>query len=420
MTNYNFTDSINRENTGAFKTNKAIVKGFLGLPYYEDSISMWVADMDFATAPEIIERLKQRADKLIFGYTGATKEYNDSIISWYKKRYDVDIAASSIVISNGTVLAIRNSIRAFTAPGDKIIIQSPVYFPFSSEIKSTGREILDNQLLKDKDNNYPIDFEDFEKKCKEATMFIFCNPHNPTGDIWKKEDVERLLKIAKENDVLVFSDEVHSDLIRKTSKFTSALALENNENVVVATAINKTFNLAGLHGTNLIIKNKELREKLSAFTGMVSISPFTMEATIAAYSQSEAWLDELRDVLDENFKFMEEFIKEKMPRVKFHTPEGTYLAWLDFSAYNMSDDELVKRFATDAHVILEGGSMFGKMAQGFIRMNVACPKSTLKEALERMYMLLEKGKTMKAPQNALTFQVASSDCSCSCSSNDKC
>ncbi len=409
---YDFTSHVDRGGTGAFKTDRNMVKGYLGLNYYDDTISMWVAEMDFACSPHIVERLKERCDKLIFGYSGATPQYYSSIMRWYRDRYGVMIDPSWIVTSNGTVLAIRNAIKAFTDKGDKIIIQSPVYYPFSSEIKETGRVMLDNQLLKDENNNYSIDFADFEEKCKEAKMFIYCNPHNPIGKIWSKEETQQLIDIANKYGVIVFSDEVHSDLIRRDMSFTTAIGLENTDNVVVATAINKTFNLAGLAATNLIIRNLELRKRLSSFTGMVMLSPFAMEATIAAYKDSAEWVDQLREVIDENLRYMYEFIKEKLPKVKFNIPEGTYLAWIDLNAYGVSEQELIHAFANEAHIILEGGSMFGKMGDGFIRMNVACPKTVLVEAMERMYKLLHDYKSSKFA--GISF-AAPSDCSCGCS-----
>ncbi len=385
--NYDFTSNVSRENTGSTKTNRDTVKNFLGLNYYDDTISMWIADMDFACSPHIIDRLRKRVDKLIFGYTGFTDEYYQSIISWYKRRYHAEIKKDWIVYSNGTVLAIKNIIRAYTNVGDEVIIQSPVYYPFSREILEAKRTISDNTLLKDENNNYSIDFSDFENRCKTATLFILCNPHNPTGNIWPKEDVQRLIDIASKHNVIVFSDEVHSDLIRTGKTCPSAISLENTENVIVATAVNKTFNLAGTHGTNLVIKNEKLRNKINEYTGKVTMSPFTLEATIAGYNDSEQWLEELKIVLDENFAYLDKFLKEHMPTIKFHVPDGTYLAWLDFSACGIAEKELVTKFADEAHIILEGGSMFGDCGTGFIRMNLACPHHVVVETLNRILKL---------------------------------
>ncbi len=381
---YDFTSIIDRENTGAFKTNKDMVQGFLGLNYYDDTISMWVADMDFPCSPHIIDSLKTRCDKMIFGYTGLTDDYYNSIINWYKRRYNSKVEKDWIVYINGTVLAVKHVIHTYTNTGDEIIIQSPVYYPFSGEILEAKRKISDNLLLKDSSNNYSIDYTDFEERCKSAKMFILCNPHNPTGNIWTKEEVQKLINIANKYNVIVFSDEVHSDLIRCNKKFVSSINLENTDNVIVATAINKTFNLAGLQGTNLIIKNDDLRKKLNEHTGSVMMSPFTLEATLAGYNESEEWLEELKVVLDKNFKYINDFIAKNLPKVKFNIPEGTYLAWLDFTAYGISEKELLNRFADEAHIILEGGSLFGECGTGFIRMNLACPYNVLVETLNRI------------------------------------
>lgn len=386
MRKYDFESIVDRSNTSAAKTNASIIKYMLNLNYYDDTISMWVADMDFATAPQIIESIKNRADKLIMGYTIANDDYYNSIINWYKKRHNMLIKKEWLVFSHGTIEGLRNSIRALTKEGDGIIIQPPVYFPFEGNVKETGRKVVRNTLIKNENNGYSIDFEDFEEKCKDPNtkMFIYCNPHNPIGKIWSKEDTQRLLDICNENNVIFFSDEIHSDLIRKDSEFTSALNLNNNEKVIVATALNKTFNVAGLHMTNLVIKNDDMRNKLNSYTGWVGMSPLVLEATISAYNECEDWVVEVNEVIDENLVYMESFLAEKLPRVKFTKPEGTYLTWLDFNDYPISEKELLKKLADEAHLVLEGGSMFGTCGEGFIRMNVACPKSVLKEALDRL------------------------------------
>lgn len=381
---YDFKTYVCRDNTGAHKTNEEKIKQALGYPYYEDTIPMWIADMDFACSPEIKERLVQRVNRDIFGYTGITKEYLDSIVDWYKRRYHTLIDKSWIVYSNGTVRGLKNAILAYTKEGDNIIVQSPVYTPFFKNVSMNNRVVLENKLYKDENNIFHIDLDDFKEKCKDAKMFILCHPHNPTGNIWDKEVLQQLIDIARENHVIVFSDEVHSDLIRCCQCFTSALSLDNNDHVVVATAVNKTFNLAGLHATNLIIKNKELREKLTNFTGSVSMSPFTLEATIAAYNDSEEWLDELKVVLDENFNFVQQFLQLNLPKVKFQIPNATYLAWLDFSEYHLSQDDLMVEIVENAHVLLENGKSFGEAGEGFVRMNIACPKEVLEEALWRL------------------------------------
>lgn len=386
MSTFAFDQVVDRSETGAAKTSAALIMDHFNLNYYEDTISMWVADMDFACPPAIIDSIKERADRLILGYTKPIDAYHNSIINWYKRRHRMNLQKDWLVFSNGTVSAIRNSLQAFTAPGDGVIIQPPVYYPFEREIQDTNRTVLRNTLIKDTDNQYHIDFTDFEEKCKDPNtkMFIYCNPHNPIGKIWPAEDTAKLVAICQANDVLFFADEIHCDLIRKNEKFESALNLSTHDNIIVATAVNKTFNVAGLHITNLVVKDKTLREKLAKFTGSIGLSPFAMEATIAAYDRSEDWVVALNETLDDNLAYMEAFIQANLPKLKFVIPAGTYLTWLDFSAYNLEESELLSIIADEAHLILEGGSMFGEPGKGFIRMNIACPKQILVEALDRL------------------------------------
>ncbi len=384
---YDFETYVDRANTASIKVEKDVIKNMFNLNCYEDTISMWVADMDFACPPEIVEAIKTRADKLIFGYTRTSKPYLDSVINWYKRRHSMDIKPEWIVFSHGTVAAIRNILYALTKEGDGVIIQPPVYYPFEGQIRDTNRTLVKNTLIRDADNNYSIDFELFEKQCQDPNnkMFIYCNPHNPTGNIWSAEDTQKLLDICVANDVIMFSDEIHCDLIRTEADFTSALNLNYGSNLILATAVNKTFNVAGLHITNLAIPNEEHRKKLTAYTGMIGISPFAVETTIAAYDLAEDWVMELNAVLDENLNYMDEFIRTNLPRIKFVKPQGTYLTWIDFSDYGLSGTELLVKLADEAHLILEDGAMFGECGEGFIRMNIACPKHVLIDALNRLH-----------------------------------
>lgn len=386
MSTYSFDQIVDRSHTSAAKTSAALIQSEFNLSYYDDTISMWVADMDFACPPAILDAIKARADRQIIGYTMESDAYHNSIINWYGRRHKMQIEKDWLVFSNGTVSAVRNSLRSFTKEGQGVIIQPPVYYPFEREILDTGRRVVCNNLVKDDNNQYSIDFTDFEEKCQDpnTTMFIYCNPHNPTGNIWSAEDTKKLLAICEANNVVFFADEIHCDLIRKGVSFESALTLSDYDKLIVATAVNKTFNVAGMHITNLVIPNQAMREALRKFTGSIMISPFAMEATIAAYDKSEAWVSELNHVLDENLSYMEAFLQEKLPKIKFNKPAGTYLTWLDFSAYGMEEQDLLAKLADDAHLILEGGSMFGKPGKGFIRMNISSPKSVVVEALNRI------------------------------------
>ncbi|MFI3259220.1 MAG: PatB family C-S lyase [Rikenellaceae bacterium] len=387
---YDFENVVERAGASAIKTSDLAIRHSLGLNTYPDSIAMWVADMDFATAPEIVSALKRRAELATFGYSGFSDEYYSSVISWFARRHSMSFTASEMVYTPGTVWATVAIIRAFTSEGEGVIIQPPVYYPFKRVTIDNKRKIIENHLICDSDNHYTIDFEDFEAKCADPNnkLFIFCNPHNPIGQIWDTQTTLRLIEICEANDVLFFSDEVHGDLIRREAEFSSTLNIEGKDNIIVATAANKTFNLAGLHITNLIIRNPKLREQLTAYIGEGAISPFSEAATIAAYNECEEWVDQMNEVLDENMRYLGEFIAKRMPKVRYNLPSATYLAWLDFRAYEIEEADLLRLFADKAHVVLERGSMFGEAGYGFIRMNVACPKSLLAEALERMANVL--------------------------------
>lgn len=386
MKKYDFNTIIDRQGTDSLKTSPAVVKNFLGLNCYDDTIYLWVADMDFPCAPKIIKALKDRAGDKIFGYTYESREYADSIIDWYKRRHDINIEKSSLVYSKGTVSGIRNILRALTNEGDGVIIQEPVYYPFAAQINETGRKVVNNKLLCDMDNKYSIDIIDFEKKAKQHKnkVFILCNPHNPVGQIWKENDIVNMMEICQAYDVIVIADEIHCDLIRKNADFVSAYNIYKGDKLILATAANKTFNLAGLEITNFVIDNPDIRKRLTDYTGSEFINPFSARATITAYNDCEDWVEELNVVLDENFDFMDEYIKHNLPGVRFNKPEGTYLALLDFRDYGLSEDELVRKIAEEARVIVEPGSLFGPSIEGFVRLNAACPKAVLKEALERI------------------------------------
>ncbi len=388
--NYDFINPADRTDCSAIKISAQRIQEALGLNYYPDSISMWIADMDFVCAPQIVEAIVSRAQRATFGYTGVDPRYYESLCNWYKTRLGMQFKAEETLFSNGTLAALRDIIRSLTAEQDGIIIQPPVYYPFANITRECNRKVVENHLKLDAVGLYSIDFEDFELKCQDPanTLFILCNPHNPIGQIWSREDVERLLSICRENNVTLFSDEVHADIIRQGVEFTSTLKLDSSKGVIVATAVNKTFNLAGLHITNLIIPDPSLRERINAYRGMVHISPIAQAATIAAYGECREWADQMNGVIDENIRCMDLFFKENMPKVRFNPSLGTYLVWVDLREYGLGEKELLTLLADKAHLIVEGGTMFSEAAEGFVRMNVACPKGLLQEALERMKRVL--------------------------------
>lgn len=383
---YDFITTADRTGCSASKINVELIKEALGQNYYEDSIPMWIADMDFVSAPEIVEAIAQRAARATFGYSGVSDQYYKALCGWYKERLAMDFSDEQVLFSNGTLSALRDIIRALTTEGQGVIIQPPVYYPFANITRECKRQVVENNLLLDSGNRYSIDFEDFERRCQDPNnkLFILCNPHNPIGQIWCREDVERMVEICLRNDVILFSDEVHADILRHDARFTSTLRLNSQKGVIVATAANKTFNLAGLHITNVIIPDPEIRKAIESYRGMVHISPIAEAATIAAYSECHQWADEMNQVIDQNIGYMAEFIATNLPMARFNAPQGTYLAWVDFRGYGLSEVELLTLFSEKAHVILEGGSMFSNSAAGFVRINVACPHSVLVEALERL------------------------------------
>ena len=390
MNKYDFINETDRTKVSSIKTNKKFIRKFFGLDYNEDTISLWVSEMDFKMSPNIQEALVNRINLGGLGYTTSSFAYFSSIINWFKNRYGAEIEKNWILYSHGTVPAIRTAIRLFTEPGDSIIIQPPVYGQFRSTIKDTGRKVVKNALINTVDG-YDIDFIGFEELATkdETKMFILCNPHNPTGEVWSENDIKKLVNICEENNVLVFADEVHAEIKRSDVVFTSTSKF-GSENVITANALSKGFNITGMHITHLIIKNDDLRKRYSDYNGFSSISPLALEATIAAYTDAEEWLEEVSKVIDDNFKYMKKFIDTRIPKLKFTIPKGTYLAWLDFSNYNLGIQKILEHLATDASLVLESGLMFGEEGSGFARMTIGTPLENLKEVLTRLELGLSK------------------------------
>ena len=386
---YNFDKIINRKGTNSFKwdAGELLVKIGYADKFDDETISLFVADMDFESSKSVLEALKKTVDQQIFGYTTHmfSVDYFDALISWFKKTQNWEIYKQDVVYCPGTVHALNIAIKAYTQPNQKVIIQQPVYAPFNSTVVNNGRVVLNNELINN-DGFYTIDFDDLEQKVRdpEAKMMFLCSPHNPVGRIWTKDELSRIASICKQNNVVLVSDEIHSDLIRSDKTFYSVANVSDLENVVVCTAINKTFNLAGLHCSNIVIKNKDLRKNFQTELGVKSPSPFEINALIAAYNHGEEWLTQLKTYLDETFDLIDVFLKENMPKVKFWKPEGTYLAWLDFSDYDLSPEEIHKRIYTNANVVLQDGKAFGQKSSYFQRMCIPSPRSIILEALERI------------------------------------
>ena len=382
---YDFDELIDRKSTDSVKWN-----GLKDLYGRDDVIPMWVADMDFKSPPQIIKALKERADHGIFGYPMIDENYFDSFITWIEKKHGWKINKEWIVPTDGVVDALKISILSYSKPGDNVVIQSPVYYPFYNITKSNGRMILKNPLKLSK-NGYEMDFEDLNNKLSidRTKLLILCNPHNPVGRVWKKEELERLSEVCLKKDIIILSDEIHSDLVYSPHKHTpiASLSQDIQKKVLAFYAPSKTFNLPGLHASFVVIPDDKLRNEYKNMIKSVStdsLNIFGMVGAKAAYENGEDWLNELLKYLKDNIEFVLKFFSENMPDLKIVEPEGTYLMWLDFRKYG--DENTVKDILINkAKVGLEEGSIFGEEGEGFFRMNVACPKGLLKKACESIY-----------------------------------
>ena len=383
---FNFDKVIDRKNTFAAKTDLAEKRN---KPV--DALPLWIADMDFPTAPAINEAIKERAEHGIYGYSRPDDRYYRAVKKWLKERHDFSVSDEEIVNTPGVVFAIGTAIRAFTKKGDGVLIQRPVYYPFSNVINVNERRLVNNPLVF-KNGHYEIDFEDFERKIvsEKVKLFIFCSPHNPGGRVWKKEELERISAICLKHQVLLVSDEIHSDITFDGHKHTvyASLSKEAAENSIICTSPSKTFNLAGLQFSNIIIRNKKLREEFQREidrTGYDEPSLMGLIAATAAYEKGGEWFDQAKKYIQENIDFTVEYVAKHCPRITVHRPEGSYLVWLDFSAFTeLSDLELSKRILNRAKVWLDYGAMFGPEGEKFQRINVATPRSILEEALKRI------------------------------------
>lgn len=387
---YDFDSLIDRRNTSCEKWDDLVA-----LFGRDDLIPLWVADMDFPTATPITEALKKRIEHNVFGYTFPSDEYYEAVIGWINRRHNWKVRREWITYTPGVVPGLSYCVRAFTEPGDKVIIQTPVYPPFYSVIKDNGREIVKNPL-KLEDGKYHMDYDDLEKKIDSKTkMLILCSPHNPVGRVWKEEELKRLADICMRNNILIVSDEIHFDIVYNGNKHVvfGSISDEIRDNCVVLTAPSKTFNIAGLQVSNVIISNDELRKKFRYELQKDHISSpniFGGEALIAAYNESEEWLEELLKYLEGNRDFFLSYINERIPKLKAIKPEGTYLIWVDCNGLNMDPDEIRDFFINKCRLALNDGRTFGEEGKGFMRFNIGCPRSLLKEALER----IEKGIDM--------------------------
>lgn len=382
---YDFNLIVDRKNTNSLKYDFAKERGKAA-----DILPLWVADMDFPTVPEVTEALVKASRYGIFGYTEVKEDYFNVLRNWFYTHYNWNIERKWLVKTPGVVYAIATAVRAFTDKGDAILIQRPVYYPFSESIESNERLLVNNPLIF-KDGKYRIDFEDFENKIikHQVKMFILCNPHNPVGRVWTKDELIRLGDICVKHNVLIVSDEIHADFIYPGHEHLvfANLKPEYFDRTVTCTAPSKTFNLAGLQVSNVLIGNPGLK---SAFkteierTGYSQLNIMGLIACQAAYEYGGNWLKELKEYLYENLKYAKDFLEKYLPEVKLIEPEGTYLIWIDFRNLGFSEEDLEDLIAKKAKLWLDAGTMFGPEGLGFQRINIACPRETLALALTRL------------------------------------
>lgn len=380
---YNFDEVIDRRGSDSLKLEAL-------LPRWgrEDLIPMWVADMDFRTPPFIIDSVKKRIECEIFGYTEKPNTWYQSIINWQKKRHQLAITKEMISFIPGVVPAIVMAIEAFTKVGEQVLIQPPVYYPFAAAIRNTGRKVITNPLLLG-NLQYYIDFDDFEKKVKTCKLFILCNPHNPGGRVWSKEELEKLVAICLKYQVLMISDEIHADLTLPSYKHISLASLSEEiaMNTVTFSSASKTFNMAGLASAYAIIPNPQVRQKFLDKTVGYMLTDgniFAFQTTVAAYEQGEEWLNQLLAYVQGNIDFLTQYIDQYLPKVKYLVPQASYLVFLDFRALGLSQKELVSFCTNKAHLALVDGSVFGEEGKGFMRINLASPRSIIEKALEQL------------------------------------
>ncbi len=385
MKRYDFDQIIDRHGSGSVKYDD--LKSTFGS---DDLIPMWIADMDFAVCPEITEALRKRISHPIYGYAAPAESYWTSITDWLEHRHGFRTDRQEITYIPGVVKGIGFAINFFSRPGDKVVIQPPVYHPFKMVIEGNDRIVLPNPLIKT-ENSYRMDLEGLERAviAEKPTMMILCNPHNPIGLQWDADTLGEVARIARENNMVVVSDEIHGDLMLDRQPHIPFLAAGDNARAVgvMLGAPSKTFNIPGMVSSWCVVKNPELRNPFFHWLETNEFNAPTFTATIAteaAYHNGEAWLDEPLEYIRENIEFTRCYLKENLPALGMVTPEASFLVWLDCRSLGMDQDQLVKMFINRAHLALNDGSMFGDEGRGYMRLNVACPRSVLKLALDHL------------------------------------
>lgn len=365
----------------------------------EGVVPLTVADMEFRTAPEIIDAVRQTAEFGLWGYTYGDYTFRKAVTDWMQKRHNWNASPDWIVNTAGIIPAMYTAVQAFTNPGDRIIIQSPVYPPFFGSVRNSGRIVLDNPL-QIVDGRYEINFDDLRRKAPLAKMMILCSPHNPVGRVWTRQEVLQIAEICFDNKVLLFSDEIHSDIVFPPYEHTTmgTLPEKYQGNCIIGTAASKTFSLAGLSCASIFIQDSGLRhtfmEQMSS-QGEYFNSTFGVVATKAAYEKGEPWLEQTLVYIKQNYLILKDFMAKYFPKTTVYPLEGTYLAWIDFSGLGLNDEEITEFLRKEAALFLNPGKMFGESGTGFARMNLACPRLVLEKALERLYKAGHKNSLME-------------------------
>ena len=376
---YDFDKTIDRRATNSYKLDSAP----------EGVLPMWVADMDFRTAPAIIDALQKRVAHGIFGYTRVPDAYYDAVTSWFSRRHGWDIDREWIIYTSGVVPAVSAVIKALTVPGDKVIVQTPVYNCFFSSIRNNGCEIVSNPLRRTADT-YEMDFDALERCAADprTKVMLLCNPHNPAGRVWTPDELTRLGNICLRNGVTVVADEIHCELVYQGFKYTPFASLSDAflHRSVTCVSPSKAFNIAGLQIANIVAFDNDLRSRIDKainINEVCDVNPFGVAATIAAYNEGEEWLNQLVDYMHGNYEAMAEFCRRELAEFPITRLEGTYLVWMDCSSLGMSSDALEHALLDDARLWLNAGTMYGAEGEGYMRWNIACPRSVMLDGLNR-------------------------------------
>lgn len=386
MRKFDFDKIVDRKNTDCLKYDFAVKRG---MP--EGILPLWVADMDFQIAPAITEALEKRVAHRIFGYSEATESYFEAVKGWMKKRHGWDVSEEWLIKTPGIVFALAMAVKAFTKEGDGVLIQQPVYYPFSEVIRDNNRKVISNDLIQNASGHYEIDFDDFEKKIitNKIKLFILCSPHNPVGRVWTRDELIKIGDICIKHGVIVVADEIHEDFVYEPHKHTvfAGIKEEFRNNSITCTSPGKTFNLAGLQVSNIFIPNESLREKMRHeinAAGYSQLNTLGLVACQAAYTYGDEWYEEMIAYIKSNIEFFKSYVKENIPQLKVVDTEGTYLVWVDFRELGLTNNELENLIVNRANLWLDSGAIFGQTGEGFQRFNVACARTTLEQALMQL------------------------------------